>query len=164
MKLPNQVIPILEKITGKKGPEIEFWNYLSGDCLDDIDMFIQFSNELMISNINEESLSEIYILVMYIFHWEISCQFSAWYAIPNNEDDMDKIISCYRAIGLESEADALTKTVEAWFSTNENLDKVSEAYKSVQNKYSNENVRFSYLCDYFSKNSRFFYKNSTTMD
>ncbi len=158
MKLPGSLVPILEKITKQRDCGVEFWKSLSGDDL--IDMLFDLSGELMLSDIDEGSIPEGYVLLAYIFYWETNCQFSGWYAIENKQDEMEKILSCYRKVGLTEEADALTKAVETWFATNQDHEKVGAAYSTVANRFSDEADRFLYLANYFSDNAdRLLYDN-----
>ncbi|WP_020210275.1 hypothetical protein [Gilvimarinus chinensis] len=159
MKVPDSVVPLLQKVTSQRACEIEFWRYLKEE--DFLDSLFQLSDELMLSEIEESSLPEGYFLVAYIFNWETNCQFSDWYAIENKRDEMEKIILCYREVGLYSEAAALTKAVKAWEVSQRDEAAVSLAYKSVSNKYSDEDVRFEYLADFFSRYSdSCFYEHS----
>lgn len=151
MHLPDSILPILKKITEGKESDIEFWRSLDGDDL--IEAFFELSGELMMADLEEDSLPEGYVLLAYIFYWETNCQFSGWYAIENKRHEMDKIKSCYRKVGLPSEATALEKAVEVWFSSNQDHDAVGRAYRSITNEYSDEQVRFEYLAKYFAANA-----------
>lgn len=151
MRVPEKILPILEKISGARSCAPEFWRQLDGDSL--IDAFFDLSGELMMSDIEEDSIPAGYILLAYIFYWETNCQFSGWYAIENKQDEMEKILSCYEKVGLHSEANALKAAVKTWFSTDQDHDAVGAAYRTVENCYSEEEVRFSYLANYFKDNA-----------
>jgi len=151
MKLPEEILPILAKITDGKECELEFWKTLEGDSL--IDMYMDLSSELIMSDIEQDSIPIGYVHLAYVFYWETNCQFSGWYAIENKQDEMPMILSCYEAIGLNSEAKALEAAVSEWFASEQDHDRVGAAYSSVPNKYSDEDDRFEYLADYFTKNA-----------
>ncbi|NIB44368.1 hypothetical protein HBA55_32540 [Pseudomaricurvus alkylphenolicus] len=151
MNIPKNILPLLQKITTVRGCDLEFWNSLEGDEL--IDMMFKLSGELMMSDIDEDSIPEGYVLLAYIFYWETNCLFSGWYAIENKRDEMDKIIRCYRKVGLNGEADALVKAVEVWFSSKQNHERVGTAYHSVPNDFEDEGARLTYLADYFARNA-----------
>lgn len=151
MRLPEEILPILEKITEIKGCETEFWKSLEGYDL--TEMWFQLSSELLMSDIEEYTIPNGYVLLAYIFDWESNCQFSGWYAIENKKDELDKIQDCYRQVGLESEANALAKAKEAWFKSNQNHEIVGEAYRSEPNDYREANDRFDFLSSYFSANA-----------
>ncbi|MDE2421236.1 MAG: hypothetical protein KGO49_08685 [Gammaproteobacteria bacterium] len=152
MTLPECIIPLLKKISDRRDCKVEFWNELVGDEL--IDAFLELSGELKLSEIDEQSIPNGYINLAYVFDWESHCQFSGWLAIENNQDEMAKILSCYRNVGLSSEADALEAAVKVWFSSNQDHDAVGAAYSAIANEYSDEDKRFSYLAEYFSKNAK----------
>jgi len=60
----------------------------------------------MMSDIDESSIPEGYIILAYIFYWEQNCQFSGWYAMENKQHELAKFLSCYEMFGLTSEAEA----------------------------------------------------------
>ena len=151
MCLPKELIPILEKITKEKGIGLEFWSELDGDELDD--MLFNLSSELMLSEVDENSIPIGYKLVAYIYHWESSCLFSGWYALENYGDMLPAIIECYDRVGLSQEALALKRASQAWDSVAQDHEKVGAAYSSVENPYKDEDSRLEYLGNYFKENS-----------
>lgn len=151
MQVPQVILPILENISSAKSCTPEFWRDLDGDSL--IDAFFDLSGELMMSDIEEESIPAGYILLAYIFYWETNCQFSGWFAIANKKDEIEKILSCYRQVGLNGEAEALKAAVQTWFSTQQDHDAVGAAYRKVENPYSEEEKRFAYLAKHFKNNA-----------
>ena len=156
MRLPESIRPILEKITNRTDDKIEFWNYAHGEQL--TDLFFQLSSELILSELDENSLPKGYKLVAYLFYWEQNCQFSGWFAFENLKDSIDSIVQAYRDIGLVGEANGIAKAMEEWFRSDGDDVKVGEAYSSVENQYKVDFDRFNYFNDYFNDNKELFYE------
>ena len=155
MKIPEKIKPILLKITKPEGHELEFWKFLDGDQL--TDKLFELSSELILSELDEDTLPKGYKLVAYLYYWEHNCQFSGWYAFHNLKSYTSKIIECYREIGMSSEASALEKAEIAWFESDGDHDKTGVAYGSVENEYKVDFDRFDFFIDYFKKNAHLFY-------
>lgn len=156
MKIPKELIEVLEKINQGKNIDVEFWNDLEGEDLNE--QFFLLATELILSDIDEDSIPVGYKLAAYIYHWESNCLFSGWYAIENYRDMLPAIIDSYKQVGLTQEARALELANEAWDSEEQDHDKVGAAYGSVDNPYKEEDDRFDYLSNYFKTNaSKLFY-------
>lgn len=152
MDIPKELIPILEKITQNKNVGIEFWNDLEGEDLDEL--FFSLAAELVLSDLDEDSIPLGYKLAAYIYHWESNCLFSGWYAIENCGDMLPTVTECYKQVGLTQEALAIKKASEAWVSEEQDHDKVGAAYSSVDNPYKDQDVRFNYLSKHLKNNSK----------
>ena len=155
MNIPSELTPLLEKVTQDNGVGLDFWNELEGEDLNEL--FFTLATELILSDLDENTIPLGYKLVAYIYHWESNCLFSGWYAIENYSDMLPTIIDCYKQVGLEQEALAIAKACEAWDSEEQDHDKVGAAYGSVDNPYKNEDDRFVYLSNYFKTNSQFLF-------
>ena len=146
--LPTAIVPILEKF--RPEGDLEFWNSHDPDAIDD---FVALAHGLALSNIDTAELPLGYSLIEDIFHWESSCQMSGWYALENMDAQLDEIISAYRAVGLEGEADGLTAARSAWSTSDGDDDATGKAYAQVSNPYRDESERWSYLFSYFKENA-----------
>lgn len=62
---------------------------------------------------------------------------------------MEKILSCYKMVGLNGEAEALKAAIKTWFSSQQDHDAVGAAYGGVKNPYNEEENRLLYLANYF---------------
>jgi hypothetical protein len=151
MTIPNQLVPILKKLTVESDQKLSFWLYL--DHMDLTEKLFELSSALMIEQIELTGLPKGYQIIAYIFYWETNCQFSGWYALENLSGYLGEIVNSYKEIGLDDEALGIQKAAELWDESLQNYDEVSAAYKSVSNPYADENMRWDYINKFIKKNA-----------
>jgi len=149
--LPSSVRPLLVGVTGYNDARMMFWEHLPPDRA--VDLFFELASALMSSDLVAEDLPRGYVQVAYLFNWEAHCQFSGWYALQNNQADLDLITACFREVGLPAEADAVAAAADAWFRSGGDHERASAAYSAVPNGLRIDVDRFGYLARYFSDNA-----------
>ena len=157
MEIPKNIVTILKKMADPKVNEFEFWNYLDG--MDLTEKFFELSSQMMINAINFDKLPKGYRLATYIYYWETNCQFSGWYALENLSSELNEITRSYEDVGLTEEANSICKAAEVWNAETQNYDAVNVAYQSTSNPYSEENLRWEYLNQFFKKNASSLFYN-----
>ncbi len=101
-------------------------------------------------SVDFDQLPPGYGVARYVLRFETHLKFSSWLAMQNvGPDDMRKSRSYYRKVGLNAEADALEKAEAAWYAAGGHegggYDAASEAYRSVENPYRDEDERWFHI-------------------
>lgn len=160
MRVPSCVIPILRDLQSSplvaKGTPLEIWK--AEDHRTWVASFTELGIALYNSDLPEEGLPEGYVLAAYLFDWEAQCQFDGWSALGNRSSTMPRVLSSFRAVGLDGEAEALDQAWSVWRATGGDTDATSSAYSGVRHEYSIDLDRLEYLACYFVDNAdRLFY-------
>ncbi|HEV2606778.1 MAG TPA: hypothetical protein VGT79_02230 [Xanthomonadaceae bacterium] len=129
--------------------ELRFWAIDDDEELDDFltyDLLGALFGEL--SEEQWRRLPRGYRPLVTMLEFERHQQFEGWTAVENRCDDMLEIIESYRFLGLDDEANALEAVRKAYAALDtedpERLsDVLSEAYHSVPNSQSEEEVRMT---------------------
>lgn len=155
MRLPEEVRPILHETINspavEPGAPLEIWK--TRDHRRWIDLFMEFGSKLFNSDLDAETLPRGYGLVGYLMDWEAQCQFEGWHAIDSRLDFLGFVIAGYRVVGLDGEADALSKAVAAWTESGGDYDYTNEAYNSVTNDSTVDLDRLEHMVCFFVDNA-----------
>ncbi|GAA5072511.1 hypothetical protein [Lysobacter panacisoli] len=151
MSLPESVRPILESVirqpTVARGLPLEFWRHPDHRAW--IDAFTELAIALTQSDLDEASLPRGYVLIAYLFDWEAQCQFSGWHALENRRNELPAIFVAYEEVGLEGEAEALRRALQAWDASGGDHVAAGAAYNTTRHGYSVDLDRLEYLAGYF---------------
>lgn len=155
MKLPPEVMPILEKVRAgipRANVPYDFWQIDHGPSI--LDGFMEMASQLMASDLREETLPRGYVLASYLFDWEAQCQSDGWGAFGNVSDQhFARILSFYREVGLGEEAASLLAQRAAYRANPSDAAALQTAVNSTQHEYSGDLDRLEFLTQYLCDNA-----------
>jgi hypothetical protein len=167
MTIHSSVLPSLERLrtymhrhypARKKADPfpLEFWK------IEDDDIFFEALGylPLMMEEVDDEGLDHLpegFRLAYPVFWLEDDYQFNSWTALTNAGEDLLLLaIAAYERIGLPTEAAALRAALASVIANPADDEAAGEAYKSVENPYADEDIRWEALLKFFRANQRLF--------
>jgi hypothetical protein len=159
MKLPAEVLPLLESVATEHALPIELWK--GNDRATIKDAFSSLAIGLASSELDLHALPRGYWLLSTVFDWERERLFEGWNAFEWVSEPAD-VLRAYEEIGLRDEACAIGRALEVWQrlakidSPTEEFDiddATNAAYEHKLHPYSDHDKRFQYLVDFFCANA-----------
>ena len=135
---------------------LEFWR------IEDEDLFFEALSylplQMPVTNVIDLSpFPEGFRLAFPIFWLEDDYQFNGWTALTNaGEWLLPTAIAAYERIGMHSEAQALRAALDSCRADPDDSEAAENAYKSVPNDFSDEEVKNESLISFFRKNAHLF--------
>jgi hypothetical protein len=142
-----------------KSLPLEFWK------IDDDDLFFEALSYLPLhmplTNAGEvtgwQHMPEGFKLAFPIFWLEDDYQVNGWTALTNaGEWLLPQAIAAYDRIGMTSEARALAAALQSCSEHPTDDEAAEAAYKSINNPYADEELKFAALLKFFRANSQLF--------
>ena len=155
MDVPSAIQPILERVRAGipgRGVPLDFWQIDDGPSI--LDGFMELAAQLMSSDVREEDLPRGYIVLAYLFNWEAQCQSDGWGAFGNvSEGEFERILSFYREVGLDEEADSLVAQRSAYLKDPGDTVALQAAVDESEHELSGDLDRLEFLTQYFCDNA-----------
>lgn len=141
--------------------ELEFWNIVDNEKLDDFILELPYALLLADSEFDWGSLPEGYAPLVAAMEFELSCQNEGWIAISNTgEESMQSVIDAYRYLGLNDEAAALASVLQKYLEIDDEDEEfhqlLGDAYGSVKNSTPELEDRLVVVRSFVRENGRLF--------
>lgn len=125
-----------------------FWESDNMDAVEEGFYFL--AGDLMLADIEAESVPLNFVHMMCLFMWEMESASGGWSAFNNlTAEECNRVLSAFEFVGLDDEAMAIGKARKVWELSAGNPDETRAAYESVPNNYSDESDRIPYLVQHF---------------
>jgi len=161
LQIPEQVLPILERIKTANSLPLEFWHADNGNRI--MDCFFALAAELTLSELDLQPLPAGYRLVALLFQWESECQSEGWNAFAWTSN-INEVAQAYSDVGLEIEGTAISRAAAAWSTDHDDDVAINVAYNEGRNPYSGDLDRLEYLVDFLCERAgELFYQSQTAV-
>ncbi len=158
MKLPDQILPVLRKVSSDHSLPIELWKASNGNRI--MAAFSDLAMKIDLVDIDVQGLPKGYGLLKVLFRWETECQFGGWNAF-DWAPETATIVNAYSEVGLQGEAKAIARAADAWLKSPDDYDAITTAYSTETHEHSVDIDRLEYLVDYFCRNAEELFYETT---
>lgn len=167
MRLPVEILPLLEKVGPEHSLPVELWKGNDSNRIKDA--FSALATELDLSELDLQTLPKGYGLLSTIFNWERECLFEGWNAFHWMSEPAE-VVQVYAEVGLPEESRAIERALEVWLDLTEDEteedesdDAITAAYEKERHAHSDHEERFRYLVDFFCTHAnKLFYESEVS--
>ena len=169
MKLPAEILPLLEKAASEHSLPVELWKGNDRNRIKDA--FSSLAVALYSSELDLRTLPKGYGLILTIFNWERERLFEGWNAFHWISEPTE-IVQAYAEVGLAEESRAIESALGVWLALTEDEteqdeteeedsdDAMTAVYEEARHAHSDHGEQISYIVDYFCTHAnKLFYES-----